>query len=128
VSFISLTDEPDAILKKIMRAVTDSGKDVVYDTVKQPAISNLMTIYHHATGKNMKEIENEFTGKGYGDFKAALADAIIAMLAPIQTKLNEYKKDPTELGRILDAGRDAASKLAGEKMKIVRERVGLGRS
>lgn len=128
ISFVSLTDEPDAILKKIMRAVTDSGKDVMYDTEKQPAISNLMTIYHHATGKNMKEIENEFTGKGYGDFKAALADAIIAMLAPIQKKLNEYKKDPAELGKILDAGRSAASELAAAKMKLVREKVGLGRS
>ncbi len=126
-SYISLTDDADTIRKKIMRAVTDSDKGVVFDPEKRPAISNLLTLFHHATGKHIKDIEAEFADKGYGDFKAALADAVIAMLAPIQTKFNEYKKDPAELRKILDTGRDAASKLAGEKMKIVRERIGLGR-
>ena len=126
-SYISLTDDADTIRKKIMRAVTDSGQSVAFDPEKRPAISNLLTIFHHATGRHIKDVEAEFASKGYGEFKTALAEAVIAMLAPIQAKLNEYRKDPTELRKILDAGRDAASKLAGEKMKIVRELVGLGR-
>jgi tryptophanyl-tRNA synthetase len=127
-SYISLTDDPDVIRKKIMRAVTDSGKGIVYDPEKRPAISNLLTLFHHATGRHIKDIEVEFEGKGYGDLKAALAEAVIVMLAPIQKKITEYKKDPVELNKILDTGRDAASKLAREKMKVVREKVGLGRN
>lgn len=124
---IMLTDEPDTIRKKIMRAVTDSGKGITYDPETRPAIANLMTMYHHATGKPMKEIEKEFDGKGYGDFKTALAEAVIAMLAPIQSKLQKYKQHPEELMVLLDKGRDHAQEIACAKMKIVRERVGLGR-
>lgn len=125
---ILLNDDADTIRKKIMRAVTDSSKGVEFDPDKKPAISNLMTIFHHATGKTMKEIEKEFEGKGYGDFKAAAADAVIEMLSPIQKKLSDFKKDPSSLEKILDKGRDAAQALAEKKMAVVRERVGLGRS
>lgn len=124
---IFLTDTPDVIRKKISRAVTDSGTTITYDETKRPAVANLMTIYHHATGKSMKEIEKEFAGKGYADFKKALTEAVVEMLSPIQTKLAEFKKDPAELSRILDAGRDAAKALAEKQLKIVRDRVGLGR-
>ncbi|MEO5927606.1 MAG: tryptophan--tRNA ligase [Patescibacteria group bacterium] len=127
-SYIALSDDPDTIRKKIMRAVTDSGKGISFDAEKRPAISNLMTIYHHATGKTLKEIETEFDGKGYGDFKKALADAVVTMLAPIQAQLKEYKDDPGELSKILDKGAEAASALAEKKMKAVRERMGLGRT
>ena len=126
-NFIALTDEPDVIRKKISRAVTDSGSTISYDETERPAIANLMTIYHHATGKTMKEIEKESDGKGYASFKTALAEAVIVMLAPIQKKLKKYQSDPAELSRILDAGRDAAKDLAEKKIKLVRERVGLGR-
>lgn len=125
---IMLNDDADTIRKKIMRAVTDSSKGVAYDPDTKPAISNLMTITHHATGKTMKEIEKEFEGKGYGDFKAAAADAVIEMLAPIQKKMAEFKKDPSSLQKILDKGRDAARAIAEKKMAVVREKVGLGRS
>lgn len=126
-NYISLADGPDVIRKKISRAVTDSGSAISYDETKRPAISNLMTIYHHATGKTMKEIEKEFAGKGYAEFKKALAEAVVEMLAPIQKRIHRFLDDPAELGKILDAGRDAAKELASQKMKIVREKVGLGR-
>lgn len=126
-NYIALTDEPDVIRKKIARAVTDSGATIRYDETLHPAITNLMTIYHHATGKTMKDIEKEFDGKGYAEFKKTLAEAVIAMLAPIHKKLKQYTSDPHELSRILDAGRDAAQDLAIHKMKVVRERVGVGR-
>lgn len=127
-NFIALTDDTDTIRKKIMRAVTDSGSGISYDPDKKPAVANLMTIFHHATGKPMKEIEKEFGNAGYGDFKKALAEAVIEMLKPIQEKLEEFKKDPAELSTILDAGREEARHLAKEKMAQVRERMGLGRS
>jgi tryptophanyl-tRNA synthetase len=127
-SKILLHDEPDAIRRKIMRAVTDSGKGVSYDPEKKPAVSNLMTLFHHATGRSMKDIEKEFDGKGYGDFKQATADAVVAMLAPIQSKMKEFRKDPAQLQKILDAGRDYAKAKAVEKMRIVRDHVGYGRA
>ncbi|OGL73402.1 tryptophan--tRNA ligase [Candidatus Uhrbacteria bacterium RIFCSPHIGHO2_12_FULL_60_25] len=128
MNYIALTDDDDTIRKKIMRAVTDSGKDIVYDPDKKPAVTNLLTIFHHMTGRTIKDLENEFEGKGYGDLKKALADAVIAHVGPIRDKIAEYRKDPKELMRVLDAGRDAAQELATTKMKIVRERVGLGRA
>jgi tryptophanyl-tRNA synthetase len=111
-----------------MRAETDSGKNISFDTEKRPAISNLMTIYHHATGKTLKEIETEFEGKGYGDFKKALADALITMLEPVQKQLKEYKDDPGELSKILDKGAEAARAAAEKKMKVVRDKMGFGRA
>jgi len=124
---IMLNDTPDVIRKKISRAVTDSGTGIAYDAIERPAISNLLTIFHHATGKPIKEIEAEFADKGYADFKKALAEAVVEMLTPIQKKLDEYKKDPAELLRVLDDGRDKAQEMAAAKMKTVKEKVGLGR-
>ncbi|MDO8617432.1 MAG: tryptophan--tRNA ligase [Candidatus Uhrbacteria bacterium] len=124
---IMLDDEADTIHHKISRAVTDSGSGVVYDLEKKPAVANLMTIYHHMTGKTMKEIETLYAGKGYGDFKTGLAEVVIEHLAPITKKLKEYREHPQELQNILDHGRDAAHHAAREKMKLVRDRVGLGR-
>lgn len=124
---IMLTDSPDTIRKKISRAVTDSGNDLSYDAIERPAISNLLTVFHHATGKPIKEIEAEYAGKGYADFKKGLAEAVVEMLSPIQKKLDEFKSDPGELSRILDAGRDAAQEMAAKKMEDVKQKVGLGR-
>lgn len=127
-NYIALTDGPDIVRKKISKAVTDSGATVAYDVVKRPAVSNLMTIYHHATGRTMKEIEAEFAGKGYAEFKKALAEAVIAMLEPLQKKFRLYRDDPAELRKVLDRGRDAAKERASDKMGLVRDRVGLGRA
>jgi tryptophanyl-tRNA synthetase len=127
LNYISLTDTNEDIVKKIKKDVTDSDGKFEYDPITRPAISNLMTIFHHANGINVKEIQEKYEGKGYGEFKQDLAEAVISMIAPIRTKIEEYMNDPAELGHILDVGRDAAAELAQEKMKIVRERVGLGR-
>lgn len=122
-----LTDEDEVIRKKIMRAVTDSSAGISYDLETKPAVSNLMTIYHHMTGLNMKEIEKKFTDQGYGDFKKDLAEQIIEHMSPIRKKIKHYLADPAELNKILDAGRDKALAAAEEKMKLVRAKMGLGR-
>lgn len=127
LNYITLTDSDDDIVKKIKKAVTDSDGKFEYDPIARPAISNLMTIYHHASGITVKEIQEKYEGGGYGAFKTDLAEAVISMIAPIREKIGHYMNDPAQLGRILDEGRDAAKAIAQEKMKLVRERVGLGR-
>ncbi|MFZ2804652.1 MAG: tryptophan--tRNA ligase [Patescibacteria group bacterium] len=126
-NYIALTDSPDVIRKKFAKAVTDSGSDISYDAIERPAISNLLTIFHHATGRSIKDIEKDFKGKGYGDFKKALAEAVIEMLAPIQQKFALYRDDPKQLMKILDAGRDEAREMARLKISVVKEHMGLGR-
>jgi len=127
LSKILLSDDDDTLRKKIMRAVTDTSGGITFDPEKKPAVANLMTIYHHLSGKTMKEIESLYEGKGYGDFKKDLAEIVVDHLAPIREKIEEYRKNPKELQTILDAGRDKAKSMAEEKMRIVRDRVGLGR-
>ncbi len=124
---IMLDDDADTIRKKIMRAVTDTGGGVYFDPDKKPAVSNLMVIYHHLSGKTLKEIETLYEGKGYGDFKKDLADIAVEHLSPIREKIEAYRREPRELYKVLDAGRDKAKAMAEVKMEVVRERVGLGR-
>jgi tryptophanyl-tRNA synthetase len=122
-----LTDDANTIRQKIAHAVTDSGKDILFDPVHKPALANLITIYHHATGASIQEIETTFEGKGYGDFKTMLTDVLIQLLQPIQQRFKELISHPDALSRILDQGRDYAMQRAHEQMKIVRERIGIGR-
>lgn len=127
LSKILLTDDADTIRKKIMRAVTDTEPGVKFDPVNKPAVANLMTIYHHMTGQTMEAIEETFAGKGYGDFKTALADVVIAHMEPISKKIHSYLADPAELTRLLNTGRNKAKHLAEQKMKLVKDRMGVGR-
>jgi tryptophanyl-tRNA synthetase len=127
LSKISLTDDADTIRKKIMKAVTDTEPGVVFDPTKKPAVANLMTIYHQLSGKTLDMIEEEFAGKGYGDFKKALAEVVVEHMEPISKKIHEYLNDPAELTRILNTGRNRARELAAKKMALVRDRVGIGR-
>jgi tryptophanyl-tRNA synthetase len=128
LSKILLTDDADTIRKKIMKAVTDTEPGVKFDPVNKPAVANLMTIYHHMTGQTMEAIEESFAGKGYGDFKTALADVVIAHMEPISKKIHSYLADPAELTRLLNTGRNKARSLAEQKIKLVRDRMGLGRA
>ena len=90
---VYLMDDADTVRRKFKRAVTDSEAEVRYDWDNKPGISNLMDIYGATTGKTTDEIEKEFAGKGYGDFKMAVGDAVAAMLTPMQTRFEELIKD-----------------------------------
>ena len=90
-SFITVLDDPDTVLRKFKRAVTDSEALVRYDPENKPGVSNLMAIYSTITGKSMEEIEAEFSGKGYGDFKPAVAEAVIEELRPIQERFRQLR-------------------------------------
>lgn len=125
-SFVSMLDEPKKIEKKIKSAVTDSEGIVKYDKENKPGVSNLMTILASCTDKSIKDIEVDFAGKGYGDFKAAVAEAVINLLAPIQERYYELLHSE-KLDDILDDGADRAAKVANKKLAKAKKAVGLGR-
>jgi tryptophanyl-tRNA synthetase len=119
---IFLTDDADTILKKCKRAVTDSGSEIVFDE-SRPGIFNLLSIYQIVTGKEKAEIEAHFEGKGYGQFKPELAEAIIEFLRPFQEKMKHI--GDAELETILNAGAEKAGEVANDTLKKVYENVGL---
>ncbi len=127
-NYIALVDEPDVIRKKIMKAVTDTEGVIAYNKETKPAISNLLTIFHHMTGEPIAQIEARYIGQGYGAFKKDLAEATVAHLTPVQERLKTFRDDPTELMKILDNARDEARAIASQTMKTVRERIGIGRA
>ena len=125
-SSILLTEPADAIVKKIRSAVTDSGREVVAGPDK-PALTNLLGIYSLLTGETVNDLEQRFEGAGYGDFKAAMGDAVAVALAPIRTRYEELVADPAETARLLTRGADRARAVADATMDKVRSLTGLGR-
>jgi tryptophanyl-tRNA synthetase len=122
---IALLDPPDVIRKKIMRATTDSQTTVVFDE-KRPGIYNLLTVYQIFTGENIKDIEAKFAGKGYGDFKKALAEVIIEGLRPLQERYKKVTSEPGYLDSVLAEGAAKAHPLAQKTLAKVHKAVGLG--
>ncbi|MFH0814526.1 MAG: tryptophan--tRNA ligase [Candidatus Falkowbacteria bacterium] len=121
-NYIAMTDTPDLIRKKIKKAVTDSGAEIKF-TSEKPALENLITIYHLTTGKSIEQIEKDFSGKGYGDFKKDLAEKIVEFLAPIQEKYNSISDADVE--KVLANGAERARKIAQVKMLKVKQAAGL---
>lgn len=125
-NYIALADEPDIIREKVKKAVTDSGKDIVFSPEEKPAVSNLLTIYSLITGKSISDLENEYRGKTYSEFKSDLAEATVEFLAPFQKKLKEIVANKDGLKKILTEGKERANLIAEKTLKEVKERVGLG--
>ncbi len=124
---IFLLEDLESARKKIMSAKTDSLDSVKYDEEKQPGISNLMTIYSNLTNKDMKEIEKEFTGKQYGEFKKAVADAVCNELKQIQDNFNKVCKDHATLEKQLERNAKKCSEYAGKKMQELYKILGFGK-
>jgi tryptophanyl-tRNA synthetase len=122
---IFLNDSEEKIREKIKTAVTDSGKEVKFDETNKPAVSNLLTIYHLFSEKPIQEIEKEYEGKGYGDFKSGLADVVVEKLKEFQEKRKEFEKNPELVKKILAQGTKKAQKIAEETMKEVKTKMGL---
>ena len=122
-SFISLTDPADVIAKKIKSAVTDSEARVYYSDDK-PGVSNLMTIYSCCTGKDYAAIEAEFAGKGYGDFKAAVAEAAVEELRPLQEEYGRILADKAYIEKCAADGAEKAARLAYRTLRKVMKKVG----
>ena len=121
---IYLKDDIKVIRKKIMSAVTDMLAKVHYDPVNQPGISNLMTILSSLTGKSFDEIEKEFDGKGYGDFKRAVADVVCEEISKLQARYNEIINSGL-VDEVLAEGAKKASVIASATLKRVQKAIGL---
>jgi tryptophanyl-tRNA synthetase len=121
---VYVLDEPDAIMKKFKRAVTDSGTEIVRAPDK-PGISNLIELLAVVRGTSADEIEREFAGSRYGDFKVAVGEAVVEYLRPVRERYTELRADEAELGRILGRGAEGARALAAETLADVRERMGV---
>lgn len=123
---IRLLDDLKQIEKKIKSAVTDSEGIVKYDKENKPGVSNLLSIYSIFSGKEISEIEKMYEGKGYGDFKADLAEVVINEIKPIQEKYTELMQS-SELDEILDRGAEKAQAVANKMLKKMENAMGLGR-
>jgi len=124
-NYIALTDDDETIRAKIKKAVTDSGSEIKAGEDK-PAITNLLNIFSGVSGKSVAEIEKEFSGKSYGEFKEALAEAVIAELKPIREKFEEIMKDKENLKKILDDGAESIADQAQTTLKKAKKAIGLG--
>ena len=122
-SYISMLDEPNVIMKKIKSAVTDSEACVRFAEGKD-GINNLMTIYSCCTGKSFEEIEKEFDGRGYGDFKTAVGEAVVKELEPIQTKYKELINEKKYLEECMRNGAELATRISQRTLDKVMKKVG----
>jgi len=129
MSRINLTDSDDEIAQKVRKAKTDpeplpsdpAGLD------SRPEAKNLVGIYGAVTGQSVEQVLAQFAGQGFGSFKPALADAVIALLSPLRARLEQFRADPAELDRILSAGAERASELAAPTLAAAYRAVGLTR-
>ncbi len=120
---IYILDDPKVITNKIKRAVTDSDNEIRYGEDK-PGVSNLLNIYSSVTGKSVDEAVNEFSGLGYGDFKARVAEAVVSELEPIQQKFKEYSSDKAYIEQICKEGAEKASYLANKTLRKIKKKIG----
>jgi tryptophanyl-tRNA synthetase len=122
---INLLDSPDDMRNKIMRATTDSLREIRFDE-SRPGVNNLLVIYEQFTGQGREEIEARFEGKGYADLKRELAEVVVEGLSPVQTRYRELTADPSHIDRLLAEGADKVRPIAEKTLALVKERVGLG--
>lgn len=121
---VYLMDERDVVIRKFKRAVTDSDSQIVYREDK-PGISNLMDIYSAVTDKSHEEIEKEFNGKGYGEFKMAVGEAVADLLAPLQKRFNELMKEKDYIDKCIKENDEKASYYSNKTLRKVQKKLGL---
>ena len=123
-SVVYVLDDKDTIIRKFKRAITDSDTRIIYSEDK-PGIMNLMDIYGAATGKTNEEIEREFDGKGYGDFKLAVGETVADVLAPIEERFEQLSKDKAYVDNVIKNNTEKASYFAEKTLRKVQKKVGL---
>ncbi len=121
---IFMDDDRDTIIRKFKRAVTDSDSEVRYDPENKPGVSNLLSIYTAFSGKSIEEAEREFAGRGYGDFKLAVGEAVADKLAPVQSEQARLLSDKEYLNSVLKAGAERAYKVASSTLSKVYRKIG----
>ena len=118
-------DTPEANTKKIKSAATDAGREVKFDEKEKPGISNLLMIHSSLSGRSIPELENEFEGKGYGDFKGAVAEVVVEYLRPIRAKALELLEDEAHLIELLHEGAQKARTVASSTLSDTYKNLGL---
>jgi len=121
---VRIVDEPDIIRKKFKTAVTDSEREIRHDPERKPGISNLIEIMTVATGRSIAEVQSGFDGQGYGDFKGAVGEAVVALFAPIQERYRDLRADETELLRLLEVGAEKAREASAPTIEAMYDRMG----
>jgi tryptophanyl-tRNA synthetase len=121
---IDMLDDPQASAKKIRSAVTDSETEVRFDEEHKPGISNLLTIYSSLTGRSIEDLEKEYGGRGYGDFKGDLADVVVEVVTPFRNRTLELLDDRAELDAVFRRGGEQAREVASRTLADVYDRVG----
>ena len=124
-TYIAMLDAPDVIRRKIRRAVTDSENRIAYEPESRPGVANLMSILSALGGQSLEAIAAEYDGQGYGKFKDAVADCVIAALEPIQKRYAEISADKAYLQQVMDSGRERAAAIAHRTMLKVRKKLGI---
>ena len=124
-AYVFILDNEDAILRKFKRAVTDSDREIRYDEINKPGVSNLISIYSAVTSKNFQEIEKEFEGRSYGDLKEVVGQSVAEMLKPVQQKYNELTANKDYLNSILKDNSEKAAYMARRTLSKVQRKIGL---
>ena len=119
-----LLDEPSVTAKKLKSAVTDNDREIRFDQAEKPGVSNLLPILSVISGESIPSLVAGFEGKGYGDLKGAVADAVVAEFAPVRERALELLADPAELDRLLTANADRAAEIADATLRRVYDAVG----
>lgn len=122
---ISLLDAPETIHRKIKSAVTDSGKEIIYDPEKKPAISNLILLMSLASGESITKIEQRFAGRGYAEFKEAVASALVMFTTPIQMEYQKLSKNKKAIEKLLREGSKKARRVAIKTLAEAKKAIGL---
>jgi tryptophanyl-tRNA synthetase len=121
---IEILDDPAKTAKKIRSAVTDTGREIVFDAVAKPGVSNLLTIYSTLSGRGIDDLVNAYAGKGYGDLKKDLAEVVTEFVRPIQERTKAYLDDPEQLDKLLAIGAEKARSVAAPTLREAYDRVG----
>ena len=121
---VNLLDEDSVILKKIKSAVTDTDGEIRFDPANKPGVSNLLGIFSAVSERTVTDIVNEYQGKGYGDLKQGVADAVISKISPIREKTNELMSDPNHLDQLLYRGAEKARETANQTLENVQNALG----
>jgi tryptophanyl-tRNA synthetase len=121
---VLVLDEPDVIRKKFKTAVTDSGREIRFAPDEKPGVSNLLEILSVSTGRSIADVERDYDGRGYGDLKSDVGDAVVELFAPMQARYRELRSDEGELRRLLRVGADKARETSAPTLREVYERMG----
>lgn len=121
---IELLEDPARSAKKIRSAVTDTGREIIFDPEAKPGVSNLLTIYSALSGRSIGDLVAAYDGKGYGDLKKDLAEVVVEFVRPIQERTRAYLDDPAQLDKLLAVGAEKARAVAAETLRTAYDRVG----